>query len=49
MMIAFLALGIGYVAIIPKYFLTHVDILTIGGDIIRVLGLVLLGFALLFS
>ena len=49
MMIAFLALGIGYVAIIPKYFLTHVDILTIGGDIIRVLGLVFLGFALLFS
>ena len=47
MMIAFLALSIGYATIIPKYFLPHMDMLSLVGDVIRVLGLLFLGFGLL--
>ncbi len=47
MMIAFLALSIGYATIIPRFFLPHMDTLSLVGDVIRVLGLLFLGFGLL--
>jgi hypothetical protein len=47
MMAAFLTLTFGYVAIIPKYFSPHADILSIGGDCLRVIGLLALAFGLL--
>jgi hypothetical protein len=47
MMVAFFLLACGYIAIIPRFYLPHVDILTLVGDILRVIGLALFAFALL--
>ena len=47
MTFAFVCLTFGYILIIPRFFLPHADLLTIVGDVLRVIGLASLAFALL--
>ena len=47
MMVAFLALTFGYVGIIPRFFLPQAAILTLVGDMLRVIGLIALAFGFL--
>jgi uncharacterized membrane protein (DUF485 family) len=49
MAIAFFCLTFGYILIIPRFFLSHADFLTIVGDTFRITGLAALAFGLLKS
>ena len=44
---AFLLLSIGYFLILPKYFLAHQELLDQLGDVVRILGLIVLLIAYL--
>jgi hypothetical protein len=47
MSLAFFCLSFGYILIIPRFFLAHADMLTLVGDVLRVIGLAALAFGLL--